>query len=558
MSDTDHQMIPFRIRLGVTGHRKLENENLLVSATVDFLKRGYREFFDQPIERAVGPNPRTPIVFSILTPLAEGADRLVAEEVLKLPDSRIEVVLPLTREDYIQDFKTEESRRKFEELLNRARKPPVVLKKPGSEEGRVREDPKEARHRAYQRVGRYVVDHCDVLIALWDGQPAYGPGGTAEIVKYAEEKHRPVLIVNTGAPYGTKFIKGNGISTDALKRFEVFNIFRMKPGRLKAAIDKKYQGLFERPEIPEGFAIPDRSKHLVKEGVLPFSVRASEIASKNQGTYLGIGAAMYRLSVAAIAAVVLGILIRGGSAYGFGLELVLLLVILLLVLYANGQRAHQKWIENRFLAERLRSAVFFVACGAEASPISILPFMGAALQLDDWMVRAFDEIWSRLPLMQPCQESSCRQLSEFVRKCWIRGQIKYHRMKSANNGRNGRLSELVGSSVFGLALLAALSHLVFFRQGRSSIPAGFAAGAAIVLPAIGSAISSIAFHREWSRIEKRSRNMVAVLTDLESDFVQVSSAQELETLLRQTEELMLQETEDWLMLMKSDGLRVTA
>ena len=46
-------------------------------------------------------------------------------------------------------------------------------------------------------MGRYVVDHCDVLIALWDGMPSSGQGGTAEIVSYAKEQCRPVVIFST-------------------------------------------------------------------------------------------------------------------------------------------------------------------------------------------------------------------------------------------------------------------------------------------------------------------------------------------------------------------------
>ena len=36
-----------------------------------------------------------------------------------------------------------------------------------------------SRDEAYERAGRHVVDRADVLIALWDGQPPRGRGGTA-------------------------------------------------------------------------------------------------------------------------------------------------------------------------------------------------------------------------------------------------------------------------------------------------------------------------------------------------------------------------------------------
>jgi hypothetical protein len=46
-------------------------------------------------------------------------------------------------------------------------------------------------NRSYETVGRYVVRHSDVLIAIWDGGPG-GRGGTAEIVRYAAHAGVPV------------------------------------------------------------------------------------------------------------------------------------------------------------------------------------------------------------------------------------------------------------------------------------------------------------------------------------------------------------------------------
>jgi hypothetical protein len=40
------------------------------------------------------------------------------------------------------------------------------------------EEQKSRREAAYEAAGRYVVDHCDLLIAVWDRKPAQGRGGT--------------------------------------------------------------------------------------------------------------------------------------------------------------------------------------------------------------------------------------------------------------------------------------------------------------------------------------------------------------------------------------------
>jgi len=43
-----------------------------------------------------------------------------------------------------------------------------------------------------------VVDHCDLLIAVWDGEPTSSRGGMAEIIAYAREQNRPILRVWDG------------------------------------------------------------------------------------------------------------------------------------------------------------------------------------------------------------------------------------------------------------------------------------------------------------------------------------------------------------------------
>lgn len=67
------------------------------------------------------PLGNTPLLLGVLSPLAEGADRLVAREVLKVPGAVMEVILPLEKTDYMRDFETDESKAEFEALLSQAR-----------------------------------------------------------------------------------------------------------------------------------------------------------------------------------------------------------------------------------------------------------------------------------------------------------------------------------------------------------------------------------------------------------------------------------------------------
>jgi hypothetical protein len=113
--------------------------------------------------------------------LAQGADRLVVEQILQRRDARLVAVLPLTPADYETDFEPE-GQVVFARLLERAHEILVV-------------DAVSSREEAYELAGQTIVETSDVLVALWDGGPSRGRGGTAEIVRYARDRQVPVEVV---------------------------------------------------------------------------------------------------------------------------------------------------------------------------------------------------------------------------------------------------------------------------------------------------------------------------------------------------------------------------
>jgi hypothetical protein len=115
------------------------------------------------------------------------------------------VPLPLPRDDYMKDFGSDESKRQFLALLERAE---AVVQLP----------PQPSRTASYRAAGIYVLDHCDVLIAVWDGNPGRGASGTAEIVAEARHRKLPTVWVHVGtsAPEGpgaVSFAGGAGTIT---------------------------------------------------------------------------------------------------------------------------------------------------------------------------------------------------------------------------------------------------------------------------------------------------------------------------------------------------------
>ncbi|MEU4557153.1 hypothetical protein AB0F72_02105 [Actinoplanes sp. NPDC023936] len=111
--------------------------------------------------------------------LADGADQLFAACVLAAGGT-LEAVLPCA--DYACSLPEDDSRARFHDLL---RASATVVTMPYAE-------PSE---QAFLAAGQALVDRCDHLFAVWDGLPARGLGGTADVVAYARARGRPVTVL---------------------------------------------------------------------------------------------------------------------------------------------------------------------------------------------------------------------------------------------------------------------------------------------------------------------------------------------------------------------------
>jgi hypothetical protein len=110
--------------------------------------------------------------------LAAGSDQLFARCLLAR-GAQVRAVIPLV--GYERFFKPK-ALASYQELLQRAER--IDLDTIGSPE------------ECFMKAGIYVASHSDLMIAVWDEKQAKGRGGTADIVKYCEERAVPVIIVN--------------------------------------------------------------------------------------------------------------------------------------------------------------------------------------------------------------------------------------------------------------------------------------------------------------------------------------------------------------------------
>lgn len=147
-------------RIAVTGHRGLP------AATAELVDRELREILADH-SNLIG-----------LSCLADGADQLFARAVLDA-GGRLEVIVPA--EQYREGLPAE-AHAAYDELFAQAFRAHRI-------------DFSESTSESHMQASRFMIDNADMLLAVWDGKPARGYGGTADIVAYAREVGTPTTVV---------------------------------------------------------------------------------------------------------------------------------------------------------------------------------------------------------------------------------------------------------------------------------------------------------------------------------------------------------------------------
>ncbi len=173
LTSGDFSRVQAPLMIGVTGHRDLR------AGDIERLEQR----IEQILRRLRAQYPFTP--FLVLSPLAEGADRLVARVALS-PGIGAHLVapLPMPAAIYEQDFAEAGSIAEFRDLLARADDWFEVA--PSADPDAIR-SPGPVRDFRYQAAGLYVARHSQILIALWDGVDTGKRGGTWEVIKFQTE-----------------------------------------------------------------------------------------------------------------------------------------------------------------------------------------------------------------------------------------------------------------------------------------------------------------------------------------------------------------------------------
>jgi hypothetical protein len=513
--------VPITIRIGVTGHHALLDSDKVRGNLMACL------------EHLAALLSHTPFRLVILTPLAEGADRLVAQTALDWKCDRmngpvqIEAILPLPVSNYLKDFKKSESKAEFKRLLKNASASYVLQGSAG-------------RPEAYRRIGYHVATHCDLLIAIYDGKEARGKGGTAEIYQRAKYNGRTIWRIDpiTGI---SRLEPGEDRTLPGLERLDRYNAEKINSKTFQQAAQKQLDYL-NKAAVNSGLSIP--GIRLLFDRMLAHYAKADELALRYQAKFLRSGVRVYWLSVLAVLSVSLQVLFWPKRFELIGLEAVAMFAILALINQSNKHQLHLRWIDYRFLAERIRSAFFLRLAGVPCTLSPPLPHLSDLRWPSDWLAKAFDWIYQSPGKNKHLKRLDWPEIKSFTKYGLIDDQVSYFEKSWRRKETKNRNYENLGFGVFGLTFLIAFLHL-FGGHGDFALMNKIFYLLAIVLPALGAAMTGIRSHMEYSRTAEQYRNMARHMSMLSDRLEDIRSESGLKRFLLTAHEMLLRENQEW-------------
>jgi hypothetical protein len=522
--DTPPRPFP-AIRVGVVGHR-LE---ALVDSGTDFaaLRATLQTLLARIQTAAAGIAGQYPEIFAgparlrVISPLAEGTDQIVAEEALRLGYA-LHVPLPCPTATYLSAFQAasqatgENPRAMFARLLGQAESVQILDAGPDAVL-----DPA-----AYAAVGRTVLRHTDVLIAVWDGAPAAGPGGTGEVVEQARAWQLPVVRIDPRHP-GDWTFEANSTSPARQSLEGAVEDTLRPPAATHAALETvrqatghatgqatgrrfpptplaEYLSTHPWPGVGGSFALTTRWaagiflplpivtlgratilrahmewralwKHAdatlvqpLDQGLEEYYVWAEGLGNRYGTLHRDAASLPY---VLAPLAVLLALLAHWGetlvglkAAACFGVAEVLILAsIIRLYQKAVTRRYHDRWIDYRSLAEELRQLAFLWPLGRPLPVIELLGETEGEAPQFAWVGWYVRAVVRDLGLCPGTwTPEHLETLRDMLATRFIGSQVEYHRRTAERLERVGSNLERLTVWTFVCALVIGLLHVTVF------------------------------------------------------------------------------------------------
>lgn len=593
---------PLAFRVGVAGHRpdRLQGADM---ATLGQVIRSVLIAVAEEV-RDVGQEhaplfAEGPVQLRAVSPLAEGVDRLFADQALDL-GWELCCVMPFPQAEFEQDFAPpaaleSDSLARFRGLLARAEQVAALTR--FELDGSRADAPG-----AYWASGTVILNQSDLLIVVWDGDRRAHRGGTEHILDEARRRGVPTIWIQAQNPHSWQRLHSSKAPSDGpgdgaairrvvrqalelpssaaapgpsvptrtrgpevlRRRLERFYRERtpiswrsaLRPVSRGGLADLEGDGLGSTVSGPRSPRLRAPMAHA--DLLRPHYAWPDRLAVMYSKRYRNAYSLAYGLAAFAVAMALFPIAMGWpGLSFGAGvftvLELLAIGAVLLVVLWGRRSSWHDRWLDYRLAAELVRHLRLASPVGGPMPSTQVsahLAGYGApGSTWMDWYVRGVSRAYG-LPNavvdrrhLQDCLVELEELLSE---------QKRYHRKRAGRCHTVEHWLHVGGLTSLALTLLACclhLFHLGFSAEVLTSI-SGF-------LPALGAALAGISNQGEFRRVSKRSEAMeqqlgllverVVALRDGVPDpgqVVQLSSAQ-VGYLSEEAARLLVSEVLDW-------------
>lgn len=610
-------------RVGITGARCLREDQreriaqelkstlALIRSEMVALSQGDRVslFYEQASTGRVSP------VVRLISPLAKGADRLAARGAYAL-GMPVDVPMPFPQSIYETDFRGSEGNCPGEVPLTPGEDVAEFRALLAQCTGKVMLD--GARDTAdwnggdlfegqsYEAVGRYVVRHCDLLLAVWDGTSGAGRGGTQETVDYATRVGVPVWWIHASRTTAPRWLadwldlqrepEPGRSAAESLR----FHLTRLIPAPIAASHGHRTALVklatwrqtpeaapalvyFKQPRLPvrriwnahrillqcvswtRASRGPSHQagRQTAQLPVVPTSdppaywLRLFTAADSRAGDFIVRYRSSYVLVIlfAALSLIVgefadlLKRPLPGRLQWLAALPEILLLAVAVVVLLVSVRgNWHLKSIEYRLLAELFRKQKTLATLGW-ALAISGVEHLADSEELSwvAWLLAATQRA-SPFPYCATDEAGLTVLRVEEVQYLLVE-QIAYHQQREAISERAAENLERLGGLAFvGLAIVAVVNLWAFAGQREhAELVLGWLAG---ILPSISAAFLAIRSYAELELLAEQSRTMVADLSRAKCrldrlDTRRPLASQSLGAEVTAIATLMLQDLEGW-------------
>lgn len=560
------------IVVAVTGHRDLvEAELSVIRSRVRDCLLALRDGYPSRI-------------VVVMTALAEGADRLVAEEALAL-GLPLTVVLPMPRAMYEEDFTTEASRRQFDRLCAAAQDLFELPLAPGNTEQAVAGNG-PGRARQYAQLGVFLCAHCHVLFALWDGKPSDRLGGTSQVVQFHHCDHMPGYTPRAAATrlnlaqdesdlvYHVVCSRDrpDGAPAEGLAPLAASWFTTDEENPRSSTMPARYRRVFLHANefSREAQAFADRIQRECYPLLTPEQARAMPpgLSDINQvfcaADWLAIH---FQKRVLWTLKVVHACALATGVGYLFYTDVwttpVMIGVIVAVMLFSVGVSAlavrgswHRKYLDYRTLAEGLRVQFYWAAAGVTSGNLTKFAHDNF-LQMQDAELG-----WIRNVMRVAGMECDVRpnldpQGLRFAIEAWIgdddSGQLGYYRRKSRLRIEAHRRTELIGRIGIGVTIVA-LAVLLFVGAGLpDTVKTPIVVGLGTVLLSVGVR-QSYAGSTAEAELIKQYEFMYRIFRNARRRIAEAETEADERRLLKVLGDAALEEHAQWILMYRERSI----